>query len=323
MIIVTGGAGFIGSAIVSKLNSKGFDDILIVDSLNDSDKWKNLVNLKFIDFIHKTKFIELVENNSLLDEITAIIHMVAGSATTEKNADYLMENNYHYTRKLASYALEKNIRFIYASSAATYGDGSNGYSDNVEELHLLTPMNMYGYSKHLFDIWARKEKLFDKIVGLKFFNVYGPNEYHKGDMMSVVRKAYDQILSTGKIRLFKSYRPEYNDGEQERDFIYVKDCMEVVMWLIDNHQVNGLFNLGTGKCRTWLDLANSVFSAMGGEPKIEFIEMPESIRDRYQYHTEAKMEKLNKAGYTKPFYSLEEGIKDYVTKYLAASNPYL
>ncbi len=316
MIIVTGGAGFIGSAIVWKLNSEGIDDIVIVDRLGTSEKWKNLVNSKYADYFHKDDFIKMVCEDRVPFEVKGIIHMGACSSTTERDAGYLMENNYRYSRKLAEWAVRKNIRFIYASSAATYGDGSLGFSDDDHVSKTLQPINMYGYSKQVFDLWVLRNQLERKVAGIKFFNVFGPNEYHKGDMRSVIHKSFRQIKETGKVRLFKSHKPEYQDGEQKRDFIYVKDCVEVVWRLFRDREVNGIFNLGTGQARTWNDLAGAVFTAMGRQPEIEYIEMPESIRDQYQYFTEAQMDKLRSAGNTMPFRSLEDTISDYVANYM-------
>lgn len=323
MYIVTGGAGFIGSAFLWKLNSIGIEDIIVVDALKSSDKWKNLVKRRFADFIHKDDFLQLVADDKLPSSTRAIIHMGACSSTTETDADYLMENNYRYTRALAQWCLRHNVRFIYASSAATYGNGDAGYSDEHQLLESLRPLNMYGYSKHLFDLWATRFGHLNQMAGIKFFNVYGPNEYHKGDMSSVIFKAFHQVRESGEIKLFKSYRPEYGDGEQVRDFIYIKDCLDVMWWLIENQDISGIYNLGTGRARSWNDLANAVFSAMNKTPRISYIEMPESIRDRYQYHTEARMEKLRAAGYTKPFATLEAGAADYVQNYLAGDEPYL
>jgi len=249
--------------------------------------------------------------------------MGACSSTTEADADYLMENNFHYSQKLAEFCLENDIRFIYASSAATYGDGTLGFDDDHAGLKNLRPLNMYGYSKHIFDLWAQKKGLLDKIVGLKFFNVFGPNEYHKGDMKSVLAKAYSQIKQTGKLRLFKSYRPEYGHGEQKRDFIYIKDCTQVMAWFLEHKEANGIFNLGTGKARSWNELARAVFEAMHQKTNIEYIDMPESIRDKYQYFTEAKMDKLKKAGCPCTFMSLEKAAKDYVQNHLSQNDPYL
>ncbi len=293
MIIVTGGAGFIGSAFVWKLNQEGIEDIVVVDRLGKTDKWKNLVNLRFVNYIHKDEFYDLIYNDTLSFEVEAIIHMGACSSTTERDADYLWQNNFAYTGQLAEWALERNIRFIYASSAATYGDGKQGFSDDHSKISELKPINMYGYSKQVFDLRVLRHSWENKIAGIKFFNVFGPNEYHKGDMTSVIFKAFNQIKETGKVRLFKSYLPQYPDGGQMRDFVYVKDCIDVLWWLFKNQDVNGIFNLGTGKARTWNDLISAVFAAMGTRQKIEYIEMPEPIRNQYQYFTQAEMDKLH------------------------------
>ena len=323
MYILTGGAGFIGSSFLSALNAQGRSDVLVVDNLSSSEKWKNLQGKEFLDYLHKSEFLRRVEANRLPEKITAIIHLGACSSTTETNAEYMMENNFRYTKTLAEWALAKNIRFIYASSAATYGDGELGFSDEDQKAQSLRALNVYGYSKHLFDLWALKTKAVEKIVGIKFFNVYGPNEYHKGDMMSVICKAYQQISSVGKIKLFKSYRSDFKDGEQQRDFIYVKDCNDVISWFLDSPTVSGIFNLGTGKARSWNALAESVFTALGKKKNIEYIEMNEELKSRYQYFTEARMEKLRAAGYTKPFTTLEAGVADYVKNYLNTKNQYL
>ena len=322
MIIVTGGAGFIGSAMVAKLNEKGEKDILVVDELGTAAKWKNLVGKHFTDYIHKDNFIEMLLNERL-PKIEAIIHMGANSSTTEKDVDHLMENNYRYTRILAEWSIRKKARFIYASSGATYGDGSLGFSDDDETTLKLSPLNPYGYSKQIFDLWLLQHQLQNKVVGIKFFNVFGPNEYHKGDMKSLVCKAYYQIQEIGKIRLFKSYKPEYKHGEQVRDFVYIKDCTEVLWWFLNNHKVNGIFNLGTGKARTWNDLAKGVFSALNHPPNNEYTEMPEDIRNAYQYHTEATITKLQHAGCPVQFRSLEDSVKDYVQNYLHPDVKYL
>ncbi len=319
MIVVTGGAGFIGSAIVWKLNQQGQNNIIIVDELGTDDKWKNIVALKFEDFIHKDDFISMIIDRAIPFEISAIIHMGANSSTTEKDADHLFSNNYLYTQELAKYCFEKNIRFIYASSAATYGDGSLGFDDDENKLETLRPLNMYGYSKQLFDLWTKKNGAFDKIVGLKYFNVYGPNEYHKGDMRSVVHKAFEQIRDTGKVKLFKSLNPKYKDGEQLRDFIYIKDAVEMTLFFLDKPNINGLFNLGTGNSRTWNDLVASIFNSLNKPVNIEYIDLPEHLREKYQYFTEANMNKIKKAGYNTPIKSLEVGVADYVKNYLSGN----
>lgn len=316
MIVVTGGAGFIGSAIVWKLNSMGIDKIVIVDELGKDDKWKNLVGLRYEDFIHKDDFIAMVLNRNVPFKVSAIIHMGACSSTTEKDADYLMDNNVHYSQELAKYSLANGIRFIYASSAATYGDGSNGYEDNESALYQLHPLNMYGYSKHLFDLWIKRNSLNDKVVGLKFFNVYGPNEYHKGEMRSVVHKAFEQVRDTGKVKLFKSYKPEYKDGEQKRDFIYVKDAVDMTLHFFENKNLTGIYNIGTGRAQTWLELVHAVFEALNKPVNIEFIEMPEEIKNKYQYFTEADMTKIKLTGYDKKIMNVREGVMDYIKNYL-------
>lgn len=316
MIVVTGGAGFIGSAIVWRLNELGETKIIVVDELGTDEKWKNLVPLKFDDFIHKDDFISMIFDDEVPFEINSIIHMGANSSTTEKDADFLFSNNYLYTKELAKYCLDKEIRFIYASSAATYGDGSLGFDDDENKLEALRPLNMYGYSKQLFDLWAMKNGAFNKIVGLKYFNVYGPNEYHKGDMRSVVHKAFEQVRDTGKVRLFKSLNPEYKDGQQKRDFVYIKDAVEMTLFFIDKLDINGLFNLGTRKARTWNDLVTALFKAMNKPVNIEYIDLPKQLENTYQYFTEASMARIKKAGYNIPITSLEDGVTDYVQKYL-------
>jgi ADP-L-glycero-D-manno-heptose 6-epimerase len=321
MIIVTGGAGFIGSALIAALNKRGITDILVVDE-HGKDKCKNLVNLSFADYAEKNNFLKTVVEKKIGTDIESVFHIGACSDTTETDAKYLRKNNYQYSRLLAQWATDVNVRFIYASSAATYGDGSKGFSDDEEKIQELRPLNMYGHSKQLFDLWARKTGLLKKIVSLKYFNVFGPNEYHKGDMRSFVLKAFEQIRDTGKVRLFKSHNPDYADGEYMRDFLYIKDAVDMTLFFLDNPKINGLFNIGAGKARTWNDLVKAVFAAMGKSPNIEYIEMPDSIRNQYQYFTQADTTKLRKAGYKKQITSLENAIKDYVQNYLQ-NNRYL
>ena len=309
--IVTGGAGFIGSNIVAALNARGEDDILVVDLLGKDEKWRNLVGLRYADYLEAEAF-RLALHQDTLARVEAVFHMGACSATTELDASYLVDNNYRFTRELCEWCLRNEVRFIYASSGATYGDGALGYSDDDEMTWKLKPLNMYGYSKHMFDLWALRNNLQNEIVGLKFFNVYGPREDHKGDMRSVVNKAFGQIRHSGVVKLFKSYHPGYRDGEQVRDFVYVKDAVEVCLHFARNRRASGIFNVGTGTCRTWLDLARASFSALGLEPKIEFIDMPESLRAKYQYRTEADIGKLRRAGYDAPMHTLEEGVRDYL-----------
>ncbi len=316
MIVVTGGAGFIGSAVAWRLNQEGMRDILIVDQLKTSEKWRNLVGLSYDNYIQKEDFLEMVLDNTLPKGIEAIVHMGACSATTETDGDYLMENNFRYTQILADWAIKKNVRFIYASSAATYGDGHQGFDDDIEKLPNLKPINRYGYSKHFFDLHAHRHGMLDQIVGLKFFNVFGPNEAHKGDMRSVINKAHSEILSTGRIRLFKSHRSDYRDGEQQRDFIYVKDVVDVILELIYNRKVNGIFNLGTGRAHSWNDVAIALFHALDRPVAIDYFDMPATLRNQYQYFTEANMDKLSAAFPNLSFRSLNDSIRDYVVHYL-------
>ncbi len=315
MIVVTGGAGFIGSAMVWKLNEHGVDDILVVDDLGTDDKWKNLVPRRYRDYEHKDSFIARVRANTLKD-VTGIIHMGACSATTERDADYLMANNFHYTRDLAEWATNRGVRFLYASSGSTYGDGENGFSDADAVTSTLRPRHMYGYSKLLFDLHALRTGISERTAGLRFFNVFGPNEYHKAKMRSVPLVAFEQIRDTEALNLFKSYRADYADGEQKRDFIYVKDCVNAMWWLLNNPEVSGIFNVGTGTARTWNALGNAVFSAMDKTPDIRYIEMPDALRGQYQYFTEAPMDKLRATGCPLPAYTLESAVADYVQGYL-------
>ncbi len=315
MIIVTGAAGFIGSCLVAKLNQRGKTKLILVDHLDSDLKKKNLEKKKYSTYYDKKEFIELIKKNKLKERIDAVFHLGACSSTTLQDADYFEENNFKYTLQLAEWALERQVRFIYASSAATYGDGHLGYKDDASKLHELKPLNLYGMSKHKFDIHAHEQGWLDTIVGLKYFNVFGPNEYHKEDMRSVVAKAYDRVADEGVMTLFKSYHKNYKDGEQKRDFVYVKDAVEATVFFYDNPQIGGIFNIGTGQARTWNDLAKSLFVAVGKRPNIKYIEMPEILKDKYQYFTQADVAKLRNAGYGKPFTKLEDAIFDYV-KYL-------
>ena len=318
MIILTGGAGFIGSALLRGLNDRGQYDVVVVDHLGESEKWKNLVGKRYLDYLHKDQFLEQLLGGAFGEgkEVQAVIHLGACSATTERDADYLWRNNFKYSQVLASWCLEKGVRFIYASSAATYGDGANGFLDDDAALTALRPLNMYGYSKHAFDLWALEEGVLASMVGLKFFNVFGPNEAHKGDMRSLVDKAVAQIQATGRLQLFKSHRLDFKDGEQSRDFVYVKDVVAVLLKLLDQPQVNGLFNLGSGAARTWNDLAGSVFKALGKPAAIDYIDMPEALRGKYQYHTRAEMGKLRQALGLLPLRSLEDAVADYVLQHI-------
>ena len=317
MIILTGGAGFIGSALLAKLNAEGFKDVLVVDNLAGSEKWKNLIGKTITDFIHKDEFYTMVKEDALPNRaVEAVIHLGACTSTTQQDANYMMHNNFRYSKLLAEWCLRQNVRFLYASSAATYGDGSIGFSDAVDLIPKLHPLNIYGFSKHLFDLWSLNTKSAEHFVGLKFFNVFGPNEYHKGDMASVAYKAYHEIKETGELGLFKSYLPKYQDGEQKRDFLYIKDCVEVIWWFLKHPQSRGIFNLGSGKARSWNELGFAVFNALGVKPKMHYKEMPSAIRDKYQYYTQAEMGKLRAAGCSVEFHSLEEAVEDYVRNYL-------
>ncbi|MCO4753951.1 MAG: ADP-glyceromanno-heptose 6-epimerase [Bacteriovoracaceae bacterium] len=327
MIVVTGAAGFIGSCIVKKLNDEGHTDIICVDRFRDGEKWLNLRGLKFYEFAHADEFVEPEILNSIFDEgVTAIYHMGACSATTEKNVDFLWKNNVEFSQILFRYASEYDTPICYASSAATYGAGEHGYDDDEKGIAKLMPLNPYGYSKQVFDEWVLKQmRKPNKWFGVKFFNVYGPNEYHKGKMRSVVHQAYGQINETGKMKLFKSYNPDFKHGEQLRDFVYVKDVVEAMYQLMnDKHTgANGIYNLGTGKARSFVDLVKATFKSMGKKEDIEFVEMPDNLRGQYQYFTEAKMDKLYQALPNFKFHTLEEGVEDYVKSHLEKDNPRL
>ncbi len=316
-IVLTGGSGFIGSCILSALNEKGEKNIIVVDNVSKSEKWKNLNGKQFITYINKANFLNQMESYN----IDAIIHMGACSATTETDFDYLWNNNVEYSKALFTYCNKHNIPFIYASSAATYGDGEFGFSDQ-DDISKLHPLNRYGYSKQSFDIWLKSQTISCQCVGLKFFNVYGPNEYHKQGMFSMVFQGYHQIIETGEMKLFKSNRTAYADGEQRRDFVYVKDVCNLVLWLLDNPHISGLFNVGTGNARTFNDLAYAIFAALNQQPNIIYIDMPSSLIKQYQYFTEADMSKLRTAGYKKPFLSLEDGVEEYVCQYLMKDSYY-
>ncbi len=322
MIIITGAAGFIGSAITAALNGRGFDDILVVDILGKTESWKNLRKLRFTDYMDAEDFAQVIDTGDIEWDVEAVIHMGACSDTTEMDAGYLMQNNFKYSQMVAQWAIQQNARFIYASSAATYGDGSQGFVDNEDAIETLIPLNMYGYSKHLFDLWAKRTGLLEQAVGLKFFNVFGPNEYHKGDMRSFILKAFYQINQTGKVRLFKSHRPDFQDGCQLRDFVYIQDAVQMVLFFLDNPEIAGLFNVGTGVARSWNDLAKATFAAMHKPAQIDYVPMPEALVDKYQYFTQADMAKIRDAGYTAQTLPLEEAVADYVQNYLM-KNEYL
>ncbi len=323
MIVVTGGAGFIGSTLIWALNRRGRRDILVVDRFERGSKWKNLRGLDFHDYQDKQRFRERLDGRADGPSVDTVFHLGARTATTEDDVGYLMENNYRYTMDLARWALKRGARFIYASSAATYGDGDEGYGDEEDRLDELRPRNPYAYSKHLFDRHARRRGWLDEIVGLKYFNVYGPHEYHKGDMRSMVHKGFEQARDRGVIRLFRSHREGVEHGEQKRDFLYVKDAVEATLFFHDHPDTAGIFNVGTGRARSFNDMARAVLKHAAPEGNVEYFDMPEKLRDQYQYFTEADLTNLREAGFDRDFVSLEEGIRDYVRNHLLSGERYL
>jgi len=318
MIAVTGAAGFIGSNIVWHLNQLGRRDVLVVDVPETDQGMANLAPLQYEAYLSKDAFRAWLGDPQQAAQLETLYHLGACSSTTETDAAFLAENNFGYTRDLCQLALASGVRFINASSAATYGDGSQGYADDEEAIGELEPLNLYGQSKQDFDLWARREGVLDQIVCLKYFNVYGPNEWHKGDMRSMVCKGYEQIRDHGKVRLFASDRPEYPDGGQLRDFIYVKDAVDLTVWFADHPAANGIFNVGTGQANSWNRLMTAIFAALGREAKLEYVPMPDHLQGKYQYFTEAVMDKTRGVGYTRPFTALEDAVADYVTRYLVA-----
>ena len=321
MIIITGAAGFIGSCLVAKLNEEQFYDLVLVDDFSNEEKNKNLVGKRYTSKVERTDFFNWLEENA--NQVQFIFHLGARTDTTEFDQTIFDELNLNYSKTMWQMCVKHGLPMVYASSAATYGLGELGYHDDESQISNLKPLNPYGESKNDFDIWAISQEERPYFwAGLKFFNVYGPNEYHKGRMASVILHAFRQIKETGKMKLFRSHNPSYKDGEQLRDFIYVKDVVEVCHFLLNHRKDSGIYNLGTGTARTFLDLVKSTFNALKISPNISFIDTPEDIRDKYQYFTEAKMSKLISVGYTKRFASLEEGVADYVSQYLK-SNEYL
>lgn len=317
MIIVTGGAGFIGSAIVAELNARGRSDIIIVDENDHERKGRNLKPLRFVELVGINEFrSNLLKGDYDNSNISGVLHLGACSATTEHNWDYLQDNNVDYSKDLILWCSKHEIRCVYASSAATYGDGELGFSDSTELFDKLTPLNPYGKSKLLVDIWARDEGLFDIAAGVRYFNVFGPNEWHKEGMRSVVNKKFPEIRDDGPFTLFKSYHPSYEDGGQERDFVYVKDAVEASLWLLENPQAHGVFNIGSGIARNWNDLARAMFKSLDKREAIVYIDMPENLRNQYQYHTQADLSRLRSAGYSQAFTTLEDSIDDYIKNYL-------
>lgn len=328
MIIVTGGAGFIGSNLVAGLEEKGIRDIVVVDVLGNEDKWRNLAGREIRDIVHPDRIFDYLDTHA--DAIDMIYHMGAISSTTERDVDLIIDTNFVLSRRLWKWCAKHETRFVYASSAATYGDGNEGFDDfdDVDSLSLLQPLNPYGWSKHLFDrrvarvIKEKLEPIPAQWVGLKFFNVYGPNEYHKEDQCSVICKLFPQAKAGAAARLFKSYHKDYEDGGQLRDFVWVGDCVNVMLWLYDHKDVNGIFNVGSGKARSFRDLAEATYKSAGVTPKINYIEMPESLRPKYQYYTQADTTKLQKAGYNGGFTELEDGVEEYVKKFMDSENKY-
>lgn len=321
MLIVTGGAGLIGSAVIWRLNQLGEDNIIVVDHLGAGEKWRNLAPLRFRDYYEKDTFLGFLEGHAFpwgREPVTGVVHLGACSSTTESDASYLAKNNFAYSKRLCLFALESGARFVYASSAATYGDGRFGFRDDEspDYLHSLRPLNAYGYSKQAFDLWLLRQGLLSQVAGLKYFNVFGPNEQHKGEMRSVVLKAFEQVQSSGGMTLFRSYRPDYADGEQRRDFVYVKDAAAATVFLLQQRQAGGLFNIGSGEARSWNELAQALFAALKLPPAVSYVEMPEGLRPRYQYFTCADTEKLRAAGFVQPMTPLAEAVADYVQTYL-------
>ncbi len=324
MIVITGGAGFIGSVLAWKFNQLGHKNLFIVDQdARKSAKWDNIKKCTFDIYLESGEFIEKLEKKEFNGKISAIFHMGACSDTTEMDKNYLRENNSGYSERITRWAVENKVYLCYASSAATYGDGESGFSDDDALTPKLKPLNPYGQSKLDFDIWVLKNKLEKQITGFRFFNVYGPNEYHKGAMRSMVQKGFEQVRDTGKLRLFKSYKKEYPDGGQERDFIYVKDVVDAMIWFYQHPKIQGIYNLGRGVAQSWNELADALFKAMGKPKNIEYIEMPDSIKNQYQYFTEADLNKLKQTGCPSKFKDLDEGVRDYVQNHLLKKDPHI
>ena len=327
MIVVTGGAGFIGSNLVAALEERGGDEIVVCDSLGSEDKWRNIAKRQITELLAPDELQSWLSSN--IASVHMIFHLGAVSSTVERDVDLIIQNNFRLSQALWDICVRRDVRLIYASSAAVYGDGAAGFDDEctLEAMATMTPLNPYGWSKLLFDrkvayYASRMTRLPGQWAGLRFFNVYGPNEYHKGGQRSVVPQFWQQIKETGQARLFKSENPDYADGAQSRDFIHVDDCVRIMLWLYDNYGISGLFNVGTGQARTFEDMANAIFAALGVEPRIEYFDMPDNVRDQYQYFTQARMDRLREAGYDQPFTPLEDGVRSYVQDFLETGDPY-
>lgn len=330
MILITGAAGLIGSALVWHYNRAGRSDLILVDApapaaprdeaalAQAREKTRNLAGLDFADYWGRDELLARAREARPMPALEAVVHLGACSDTTESDGEYLLRNNFAYSRDLARWSLERGVRFVYASSAATYGGGERGYEDDAAQLPRLRPLNPYGVSKQAMDLWALRSGALERVAAVKYFNVYGPNEYHKGAMRSMALKAWEQLRAQGRVRLFRSERPEFADGEQRRDFLYVKDAVAATAWLAEARAANGVFNLGYGASRTWNDLARAVAAAVGGPAQIEYFDMPAELRGQYQYDTCAPMDRLRRAGGPAPRWELETAVKDYVGRYLAA-----
>ncbi len=316
MIAVTGAAGFIGSNIVWELNRRGVQDILVVDVHATDEGNANLGPLRYESYLEKDKFRTWLTDEANASQLEVVYHLGACSSTTETDAQFLQSNNFEYTRDLCLACLAAGVRFVNASSAATYGDGEFGYDDDHDGIARLKPLNLYAKSKQDFDLWALAEGCLDRVVCLKYFNVYGPNEWHKGDMRSMVCKGFEQIKKNGLVKLFQSDRPEYAHGGQQRDFVYVKDAVDMTLWFGENRGVNGIFNVGTGEANDWNRLIRAIFKALKLEPNIEYVAMPDHLKGKYQYHTEARMSKIHAAGYDRQLTVLEDAVADYVVNHL-------
>jgi ADP-L-glycero-D-manno-heptose 6-epimerase len=323
MILITGAAGFIGSAVVYALNRQGNTNLILCDRFGERQKWKNIRGLRYKRFIQRDALFDFLKNFPSAGDISTVVHLGACSDTTETNMDYLFENNVHYSIELCQWALQHGVRFVYASSAAVYGDGSQGFSDADDVTPKLRPLNLYGFSKWMFDMWVLENGLKDRVAGLRYFNVFGPNEYHKGPMASVVYRSFPQAAKEGKVRLFESHRPEVTHGEQARDFVYIDEAVDITLFLLNHPMANGIFNAGTGHAHTFNELAYALFEGLEKHPVIEYFPMPEDLRARYQYFTQADMTRIHKSGYPEQEDRFKEYVVHYVKNYLVPGDSYL